>query len=181
VRSRPQTDPSIYGDGDGEDVVVVADVSGDDAAVVGSVVGSGVGVVVVSFTSGELVGDVVGVLVGDVVGVLVGDEVGVLVGDVVDAVVGVLVGGGSLLTSVGVPVGDSVGAGVASGSIGGASPRIATISALNASSRVEISESEYVVMLFPNSVNLPQTSPSARTVPLPASPPPTARGWRSRP
>ena len=81
-----------------------------------------------------------------------------LVGDVV----GVLVGGGSLLTSVGVPVGDSVGVGVASGNIGGASPRIATISALNASSRVEISESEYVVMLCPNSVNLPQTSPSAR-------------------
>ena len=53
--------PSIYGDGDGEDVVVAADGSGDDAAVVGSVVGSGVGVVVVSFASGELVGDAVGV------------------------------------------------------------------------------------------------------------------------
>ena len=71
---------------------------------------------------------------------------------------------------------------VAPGGIGGASSRIATISALKACSRAEISVSEYDVMALPNSVRRPQTSPSATQLLLSrGAPPRTARaGWRWR-
>ena len=90
--------------------------------------------------------------------------VGVVVvpfGLVDDGVGGEPVGEGSLLPVGGVPVGDAVGGGVVPGATGGALSRIATISALNASSWVEICASVYDVMVFPKWANRPQTSPSA--------------------
>ena len=63
---------------------------------------------------------------------------------------------------VGVPVAVPVGEAVAvPGGTGGASSRIATISALNSSSWAEIWASEYAVMLCPNWVSRAQTSPRA--------------------
>jgi hypothetical protein len=145
--------------------------SGDGVAVAVSGAGSDVGSVVgvwlwinalLGDVDGELSGDVDGGLSGDVDGELLGDVEDELLGDVADGVGGELLGGvveeGTLLPSVGVPVGD--GTGGVPGSSGGASPRIATISALNASSLTEISESEYAVMVFPSVVSRSQTSPS---------------------
>jgi hypothetical protein len=119
---------SCYGDGDGGVVVVALVGSGDGVAWVGWV-GSGDGPVVVAWLGpGELPDDSEGGL--DELGpALVGGEGGALVG--VDP----------LLPSVGVPVGDGVAVEVPDTS-GGASWRIATISALNPSRRVEISERE---------------------------------------
>jgi hypothetical protein len=104
--------------------------------------------------SGEL-GDASGEL-GDASGEL-GDDCGELGGEVV----GELLCVGLLVLPVGVPVGDAVGVGVVPAATGGAWLRIPTISALNASSWAETSESEYVVIFFPNSVRRPHTSPSA--------------------
>jgi hypothetical protein len=142
---------ALLGDVDGE-------LSGDvDGGLSGDVDGELSGDV-----DGGLSGDVDGELSGDVDGELLGDVEGELLGDVADGVGGELLGGvveeGTLLPSVGVPVGD--GTGGVPGSSGGASPRIATISALNASSRTEISASEYAVMVFPSVVSRSQTSPS---------------------
>jgi hypothetical protein len=83
----------------------------------------------------------------------------------VGGLVGVaLVGDGSLLPVLGVPVGVADGVGlvdVPPAGAGGASSRIATISALNSSSWAEIWASEYAVMSCPNWVSRAQTSPSA--------------------
>ena len=108
-------------------------------AVVLSVVGVGVGVgvcvgsvVVASLGLGELVGDGAGSLLA---GLLSVDGAGSLL----VAVVGELVGDGALLSPVVVPAGEGVAVGVVPGCTGGASWRIATISALNVSSWVVIS------------------------------------------
>jgi hypothetical protein len=96
--------------------------SGDGGAVVGSVVGSGDG----SAVAGSLVPGSLGP--------------GSLGGGVVDELVDELSDDGSLLAGACDSVGDDVE--VVAGTTGGAPPRIATISSLNASSWVEISASE---------------------------------------
>jgi hypothetical protein len=121
---------------------------GDESGELGDVAGE------LGDESGEL-GDVAGEL-GDVSG-----EVGDASGEVGGEVVTGLLGAGSLVPPVGVPVGDGVGVGVVPADTGGAWSRIPTISALNAFSWAETSDSEYVVICFPNSVRRPHTSPSA--------------------
>ena len=125
-----------YGDVDGEGVGVAEVGSGDCVAVPVSPVGSpdgsegagwlGLGALL---SGGEdwLSGDVEVEPLGEVPGELPAS----VLGDPVDD---------ALLPSDGVPVGP--GPGVESVSTGGASPRIATISVLNPSNRVVISESE---------------------------------------
>lgn len=112
----------------------------------------------------ELLGDVGAELLGGAEVELLGDEEdgllggaeAVLLGDVDDEALGA-----GPLPSAGVPVGEGVG--VVPDSAGGASPRIAMMSALNASSRSETSESELAVIRLPNWVSRFQTSPSARS------------------
>jgi hypothetical protein len=121
--------------------------------------------VIGSLGLGSVVGSVVGslglgsVVVGSVLG-LGSLELGSLgPAGLSGEVVGEPAGGGSLVPGAGAPLCDAVCVDV--GTTGGASPRIATISAWNASSWVEISTSENAVMVFPNSANLFQTSLSA--------------------
>jgi hypothetical protein len=116
---------------------------------------------------GSAVGDgvvsvgVVSVGVGSVGAVSVGVvSVGAVSLGLVDGWAGdELVGDGSLLLVEGVPVGVAVD--VVPGATGDASPRIATISVWNAPSCAEICATEYDVMVRPNWINRPQTSPSA--------------------
>ena len=122
----------MVGSGDGGAVVV--SVGGSDVAWVGA---GSVGVVSVGVVSVGVVS--VGAVSVGVVPVGLDDDV---VGDEP-------VGEGALLSVGGVPVGDAVGGGVVPGTTGGAVSRIATISALNASSWVEICASEYDVMVLP--------------------------------
>src|SRR4029079_17965932 len=86
------------------------------------------------------------------------------------------VGEGALLSVGVVPVGDAVG-GVVPGTTAGAVSRIATISALNVSSWVEICASVYDVMVRPKWANRPQTSPSASSCSLPGSSSTDSTSW----
>jgi len=162
-----------YGDGGGEDAGAAVVGSGDGGAVVESVGGSDVAWVGAGSAGAVSVGVVsVGVVSVGAVSVLV-----VPVGLDDDVVGDEPVGEGALLSVGGVPVGDAVGGGVVPGTTGGAVSRIATISALNASSWVEICVSVYDVIVFPKWANRPQTSPSASSCCLPGSSSTDSTSW----
>jgi hypothetical protein len=176
----------VTGLGSGESEAVVVSLAGSG---VGSVLvawlalgGSlgGVGVGLLSDVAGELLGDVGAELLGGAEAVLLGDVGAELLGGAEVELLGGgedgLLGGAEAallgdvddeapdagpLPSAGVPVGDGVG--VAPDGTGGALPRIAMMSALNASSRSETSESELAVICLPNWVSWFQTSPRARS------------------
>ena len=105
---------------------------------------------------GDSVGST-GVVISLGVGELDGDGVAEPVGDGV----GDPVGAGSLLLPDGVVAGDGVEVWDVPDGTGGASPRIVRISALNSSSWATTSARVNDVMLFPNSVSLSHTAPSA--------------------
>ena len=179
---------SRYGDGDGEDGGAAVVGSGDGGAVVGSAGGAGsvgagsagvvsVGVVSVGVVSvGAGSAGVVSVGVVSVGALSVG---AVPLGLVDDGAGEELVGDGSLLPTAGVPV--AVGVGGPGGTCG-ASPRIATISVLNASSWAEICATEYDVMVLPNCDQPAPDVAEREQLLLPRRRPPrrARAGWRSR-